>query len=191
MKKSFLPLIALALLVLSSCSTTSITPEIRWVTQSWKDQFTDEQHTMVTTGSYYHSDGRVSTVTGRTYPFVGKRGDTLLVGVRSGGQLRIPVGDVQLRIDDHPAWTITMIETPLEREAEGDAQQAAIQSVIAASTRPYTAATGEKAQQILQQMLSGKKLIYRQVTPGMPTSTTGEYLLDESFKAALLKAGII
>jgi hypothetical protein len=183
-------ILALAVLALAGCNT-STPPQVGWISQSWKDDFTDIRHVMVTTGSYYYGDGRVTTVTGGLYPFVGKRGEELLVGVRSGGRLRVPVGDVQIRIDDNPAWTITVMETPLDRPLDKDATQAAVQTVIAASTRPYTAATGEKAKQILAQMLAGKRLIYRQVTPGTQTSTTGEFAIDDSFRTELLKTGIL
>ncbi|MEH9340647.1 hypothetical protein ACTVQJ_27145 [Klebsiella pneumoniae] len=135
----------------------------------------------------------------------------LRVGVRSGGRALIPVGDVQLRIDSNPAWNITTAETPIDSSAATNyqlpsytnltsEQQALItetqKSAMASITKtmsPYTATTGDKAQKIIQQLISGNKLIYRTVGLNQTGSTTGEYDLasmKESLIAGLNQCGI-
>ena len=129
--------------------------------------------------------------------------------MKSGGRVLIPVGDVQLRIDQNKAWTINTSETPLDYVPEGqlkamqayapkDPQQQqlienAYRSAMEGSARamsPYTAATGEKAKSILAEMRTGKKLIYRSVGLNQAASTTGEFLLDPSLEVALRQCGI-
>lgn len=48
------------------------------------------------------------------YPYIEIVDKDLRVGVKSGGRYLIPVGDVQLRIDQNPAWTISTSETPID-----------------------------------------------------------------------------
>jgi hypothetical protein len=131
------------------------------------------------------------------------------VGVKSGGQFSIPVGDVQLRIDQNKAWTISTSETPLDYVPEGqlkamqayapkDPQQQQVvenayktaMEATARSMSPFTAATGEKARSILREMRAGKTVIYRTVGLNQAASTTGEYALDKSLETALNQCGI-
>jgi len=194
-------LLGLALALTISGCATGPSPKVGWVATSWKDQFTDIDHALVTMGSYYTSDGNVYTVTGGAYPFIGRNGNQLLVGLRSGGKIRFPVGEVQLRIDDNPAWTITPMETPLENPpgttpaSSGPSDQiaAAIEKTRQLSSvalLPYTAATGERARKILGQMLHGHIIKYRITSFGQASSTTGECLIDDSFREGLIKAAI-
>ena len=56
---------------------------------------------------------------------------------------------------------------------------------------PYTATTGDKAWTILNEMLKGKKMIYRTIGLNQAASTTGEVLLDESLLQSLRDCGIV
>ncbi|WP_415915143.1 hypothetical protein [Pseudomonas lundensis] len=148
-------------------------------------------------------------MTNKYYPYIEVVNGDLRVGVKSGGRFLIPVGDVQLRVDQNKAWTISTSETPLDYVPEGqlkamqayapkDPQQQQIvenayktaMEATARSMSPFTASTGEKAQSILKEMRSGKTLIYRTVGLNQAASTTGEYVLDQSLEVALRQCGI-
>ena len=183
-------------------------PSVKWVANSKTDSFTDVSSCAVTVGSLYTSNG-VFTMTNKYYPYIEVVNGDLRVGVKSGGRFLIPVGDVQLRIDQNKAWTISTSETPLDYVSEGqlkamqayapkDPQQQQIvenayKTAMEATARPmspFTASTGEKAQSILKEMRSGKTLIYRTVGLNQAASTTGEYVLDQSLEVALRQCGI-
>ncbi|BFF87599.1 hypothetical protein KP190043_p610 (plasmid) [Klebsiella pneumoniae subsp. pneumoniae] len=195
-------------LALSGCSIQS--PKPSWITSSQKDQFTDKTSCTIQLAKYYTRTSAY-TQTGEYYPFISMVDNQLRVGVRSGGRALIPVGDVQLRIDSNPAWNITTAETPIDSSAATNyqlpsytnltsEQQALIaetqKSAMASITKtmsPYTATTGDKAQKIIQQLISGNKLIYRTVGLNQTGSTTGEYDLasmKESLIAGLNQCGI-
>lgn len=177
--------------------------------QTWKatattDEFTDKTTMMVTTGD----SGNASWIVTRPayyYPVIRKECDELFVGVMSGGRFKLPVGTVQLRIDQHEAWTITPQETPVSlapavvpigvtvtgeqaeivRNAQEQAMKAASQMMS-----PYTVATGDKARQIIRQLLTGQKLRYRIVGINQAASTTGEAVIDASLAQSLRSIGI-
>lgn len=200
------PAILLLALALSGCAT-GLRPSVEWITVRDTDQFTDKSTCGVTVGSFY-TGGGVYTVSNHYYPYIESADGELRIGIRSGGRFKIPVGDVQIRIDQNPAWTIATGETPVDYVPEGqlkamqayggDAKQQEMlektyKTALQASAQamsPFTAATGEKAQQILSQMKTGKVLIYRTLGLNQAASTTGEYALDQSLNKALAECGI-
>ncbi|MFT2184155.1 hypothetical protein [Pseudomonas sp. NBRC 111144] len=200
------PAILLLALALSGCATGQ-RQSVEWITVRDTDQFTDKSTCGVTVGSFY-TGGGVYTVSNHYYPYIESANGELRVGIRSGGRFKIPVGDVQIRIDQNPAWTIATGETPVDYVPEGqlkamqayggDAKQQEMlektyKTALQASAQamsPFTAATGEKAQQILSQMKTGKVLIYRTLGLNQAASTTGEYALDQSLNKALAECGI-
>lgn len=200
------PAILLAALALSGCAVGQRS-SVEWITVRDTDQFTDKATCGVTVGSFY-TGGGVYTVSNHYYPYIESPNGELRVGIRSGGRFKIPVGDVQIRIDQNPAWTIATGETPVDYVPEGqlkamqayggDAKQQEMlektyKTALQASAQamsPFTAATGEKAQQILSQMKTGKVLIYRTLGLNQAASTTGEYALDQSLNKALAVCGI-
>lgn len=197
-------ILALALLT-TGCATG---PAVEWVTVRNTDQFTDKSSCAVTVGAYYTKHG-IYTVSNQYYPYIEAVNGDLRVGVKSGGRFLIPVGDVQIRVDQNKAWTISTSETPLDYVPEGqlkamqayapkDPQQQQIvenayktaMEATARSMSPFTAATGEKARSILKEMRAGKTLIYRTVGLNQAASSTGEYSLDQSLETALRQCGI-
>jgi hypothetical protein len=181
---------------------------VAWITVRNTDKFTDKSTCAVTVGSFYTRRG-VYTASNSYYPYIEAVDGDLRVGVKSGGRYLIPVGDVQLRIDQNTAWTISTSETPLDYVPEGQLkamqayapkdpqQQQLIASTYktamegaARSMSPFTAATGEKARSILAQMRAGHSMIYRTVGLNQAASSTGEYAIDQSLETALSECGI-
>lgn len=177
--------------------------------QVWKatgstDEFTDQTTMMVTVGDYTNVPVIV-TKPFNYYPVVRKVGDEVYVGVMSGGRIKIPVGTVQLRIDQHEAWTISPQETPVSLLPEvpqyalnlspeqaalvKNAQEQAMTSA-AQTMSPYTVTGGEKAKTIIKQMASGQVLKFRTVGLNQAASTTGEVAIDASFVQSLNQVGI-
>ena len=197
-----------AAVLISGCGSNLTASKVEWITVKNTDKFTDKSTCAVTVGSFY-SQGSVYTASNHYYPYIEAVDGNLRVGVRSGGRFLIPVGDVQIRIDQNPAWTISTGETPLDYVPEGQlkAMQAAApqdpnqQQIVANAYKtamestaramsPFTAATGDKARSILSQMRSGHSMIYRTVGLNQAASTTGEYALDQSLETALRQCGI-
>lgn len=200
-----------AILITLSISGCSIqAPKPSWVTSNQKDQFTDKTICTVQLAKYYIGTSAY-TQTGEYYPFIEMVDNQLRVGVKSGGRVLIPVGDVQLRIDNNPAWDITTAETPTDNSPKNnynfpsysnltsqqqalitETEKSAMASVVK-SMSPYTATTGDKAQKIINQLISGNKLIYRTVGFNQAGSTTGEYDLAsmrESLITGLNRCGV-
>ena len=181
---------------------TSVPDPGNWIAAEHVDEFTDARSCRVEQrvrgGSWRQA---ISFV-----PYTERRGEQVRVGLRSPTQFgSIPTGDVRMRIDDHPAWTITTAETPVDVQPAGaqafpnalpatatDAErrqfEAVTQNVYSSMGKmisPFTAATGEKASAMLAQMKSGTVLIYETAGFNQPGSSTGRVVLDAQFKAAL------
>jgi hypothetical protein len=156
----------------------------------------------------YTGSGHVYTYAAHYYPFAAVKNGQIRFGVKCGGTIPIPVGSVQIRIDDNPAWTISSSETPVDlvpqasvgqqpKTAPGEADDDTFNQMYNMSMKgmarimsPFTATTGEKAQAIINQMAKGRKLKYRTIGMNQAASTTGEYAIDESFVDGLIKCGI-
>lgn len=186
-------------IALGGCAAGSV-----WKATGSTDEFTDKTTMMVTTGDFSASSS-IMTSSLRFYPVVRKEGGQIFVGVMSGGRFKVPVGTVQLRIDQNEAWTITPQETPVSSMPAAPQyvlnlppEQAAIvksaqeQAMINATQMmsPYTITGGDKAKKILRQMLSGSVLKYRVVGINQAASTTGEVELDPSLAESLRLIGI-
>ena len=128
--------------------------------------------------------------------------------MKSGGNVKLPVGDVQLRIDDNKYWEITTLETPIinsiapnykllnfenldskTKKLVDETMQNTMESVTKTMS-PFTATSGSKALNIIEEMKKGKKLKYRTIGANQAASTTGEYMINESFYVALKECGI-
>ena len=193
-------------LILAGC--TSTLQEVKWVTDKNIDVFTDISSCKVTVGSL-STNKNVYTEIGKYYPFIEQINDQLRVGIQSGGKFKMPVGNVQLRIDSNKMWDISTSETPLDltptaanfkpaflgnlSKEQKEMVSSSYESVMNTSSQtmsPFTATTGEKAKKIVKEMLEGKHLIYRTIGLNQAASSTGIYDLDMSLKTALNDCGI-
>lgn len=161
---------------------------------------------------------------GRLYPFVEKNSSLgLLVGVSSGGQYRMPTGDILWRVDSNEFREIKMMDTPAlsgsqspvpappaasgTPEADKALRDAMAMTarLTSASLSGVTAASGDRANELLAEMVAGQSLIFRGATAapsmGLPSSTTNQVglvttegvrpiLLDASFRAGLAECAI-
>lgn len=175
-----------------------------WQAAGTTDEFTDKTTMMVTTGDFPSSESIVTSSL-HFYPVVRKEGDEIYVGLMSGGRFKIPVGTVQMRIDQNEAWTITPQETPISMMPAAPQyalnlppEQAALLKQTQDQTMlnvtqmmsPYTVTGGEKAKKILKQMLVGQTLKYRTVGINQAASTTGEAVIDPTLTESLRAIGI-
>ena len=141
-------------------------------------------------------------------PYIELKYDTLRLGLHNING--IPVGDIQLRIDENKFHTITTSETPIDlfpQELSSNMENSmnmvnkeslgaginyeTMMNNMMKTLSPYTATTGDKAWTILNEMLKGKKMIYRTIGINQAASTTGEVLLDESLLKSLRECGIV
>lgn len=188
-----------AAIALGGCASGSV-----WKATGTTDEFTDKTTMMVTTGDFT-AGSSIITSSLKFYPVVRKEGGEIYVGLMSGGRFKIPVGTVQLRIDQNEAWTITPQETPVSMMPEAPQYalnlppeqaelvknaQAQAMTNMAQVMSPYTIAGGEKAKKILKQMLVGHTLKYRTVGINQAASTTGEVEIDPSLAQSLRLIGI-
>ena len=110
--KRFLPLLILIVgLLVNGCMPPSTTqsPQKTWQSFKDKDQFTDLESCNVSV----NSKTRTFAYTTLGYiPYIELKNDTLRLGLHNING--IPVGDIQLRIDENKFHTITTSETPID-----------------------------------------------------------------------------
>lgn len=146
------------------------------------------------------------------YPIVERNSQRgLMVGVSSGGAVRVPVGQVLWRVDDKPfrelGRSMTEMASGFASPTRSPADLARMQQeMIDAATATSTVSEGSVAIEMLQEMRVGRSLLFRQkqaaASYGLPaagTSAVGQYStaggheaipLDESFAAGLQECGI-
>lgn len=187
-----------------------------WSVSRTADPITGDSSCVVT--AYDRVLGMKYTRVGYLYPVVelnSKLG--LLVGVSSGGRFRVPTGDVLWRVDDRPHRVLRAADNPANGGTFSAApyktgneitdraiQQAMAQTAGLMSTS--TVATGEKAKEMLAEMVASKSLIFRAASAapayGLPSSRTvevGQFTrdgltpipLDDSFRRGLAECGIV
>jgi hypothetical protein len=156
---------------------------------------------------------------GAKYPIIENNSQLgVLVGVSSGGTIRMPVGDIVWRVDDKPFRTLRMMDNPTAAAVAGtqpapsNASDKAMQDSLAlaqkfmqAGTATATVASGRQAKEMLSEMIGGKGLIFRAAAaapayglPSPATSAVGQYTneglrpipIDESFHQSLAACGI-
>lgn len=210
------------LLIAAGCASTPTKPQGDWSVSKSSDPVTGVQRCVVAAFDRFGGD-RYSRF-GRLYPFVESNSALgLLVGVSSGGQYRLPTGDILWRVDDKPFRELKMMDTPalpgaasspaIPATVQGNPQaEKAFQDAMAmtarmtsASVSGVTATSGDKAKEMLAEMLAGKTLIFRGAAAapamGLPSSSTNQvglqtgdglrpFLFDASFKAGLTECGI-
>ena len=195
--RAFLLVFAAAL---SGCATTS-GPQETWQALRASDPITGSERCTVTAPD--RSFGRGYTRAGFIYPFVEMNSEVgLLVGVMSGGNYRVPPGDVQWRVDSNDHRTLRANRTPVIGERSGVMFNEGLMSSV---RNGITAVDGDEAEEMLAEMLAGTGLLYRAAATanmaGLATSRSASvgrmtsdglepYPLDASFRAALSECGI-
>ncbi len=202
----------LLVMYLSGCVTSNY--EFKWVAKVDKDPFTDEETCKISTWNVGET-ASMWRVNNSIYPLIEVNNGEVLVGVsrspvRIGNAVsHIPVGNVQMRIDNNVAWTIEVTETHVTHVpnknlgydlskviknddlVDKDAYAAAIQNAqktIVQTMSPKTMASGAKAKAILHQLKTGKSLIYRQFAQNVPTQPAVVSL--KGIDAELAKCGV-
>jgi len=156
------------------------------------------------------------TQTGGLYPVVEMNSTHgLLVGVSSGGRIRLPTGDILWVVDDRPQRTIRAADNPSENSAlpGQPGLGASIEKMTAYAmqlsrqmTATSTMASGDTAREMLDEMLEGTSLLFRSAGSGVKTglpdysalvagqvNERGELRpvpLDQSFRDGLRTCGI-
>jgi hypothetical protein len=202
--------------LVSACATT---PAQVWIASTTTDPITSVSRCVVAAPDSFNTGTTYFTTrVGALYPVVENNSQLgVLVGVSSGGTIRMPVGDIVWRIDDKPFRTLRMIDNPAVAGQPAltmptDPAQKAMHETVsnayklaqqAASTA--TVASGARAKELLAEMMAGKSLIFRRETAapayGLPSSapySVGQYTsegqrpipIDESFHQSLAACGI-
>jgi len=152
-----------------------------WVVVKNVDDFTDEKTCKVTWATTIVQTSYRDVF--KIYPIVVfSNSEPLKVGVESVSanakiQMDIPIGNVQLRIDELPTHEITAVDLEsLKASAEAGDQATLMQEQMESMLSPINVTEGEEAETILTEMLSGAQIRYRQMTPGN-TGKTGVFPL--------------
>jgi len=182
---------------LGSTPLYSKKPQAAWQVSRVSDPVTGRTSCVV--AAFDRAAGMRFTRTGYLYPLVENHPvHGLLVGVSSGGQFRLPTGDILWRVDDRPFRELKATDNPPpERSAIAvpnlpagdDAASKAMRDTIEQALRmssglaaTSTMASGSKAREMLDEMLEGSSLIFRAAASvpdyGLPSSNTyrvGQY----------------
>ena len=208
---------AIALLV-GACASSPQQRDVWTVTES-VDPITSVSRCIVAPPD--RACGTAYTRTGYLYPFVENNSELgLLVGVSSGGPIRVPPGDIVWRVDDKPHRTLDAVNTPtlgtasppVDTSEMTDVVRQSFETAMAASSgmissiqNGTTAVDGENAQEMLAEMRAGSQLLYRSAAASQSmglanpsTIAVGRYRdgeqepfpLDASFESALQRCGL-
>lgn len=193
--------------------------------QAWQATRTTDPVTgatrCVVTALDYFGKSRYSR-TGFLYPVIEKHPDHgLLVGVSSGGRFRLPTGTILWRVDDRPFRELraedgpVTVDTavtapagtpqdPVAAKAMADAM-ALTNRMIMSATATSTFAQGDRAKEMLAELLAGQGLLFRAKAaapetglPGTGMYRVGQFTnkglrpvpLDESLQASLKDCAI-
>ena len=209
-------LLHIAAMVAAGFATTTVSarkaPDAVWQVSRTSDPITGATSCIV--AAYDRAAGMSFSRTGILYPFIeNNSAHGLLVGVSSGGRIRLPTGDIVWRVDDRPFRTLAAADNPAGMNNAALPQQSAEMTglmqqqmrLIAAATATSTVAGGKIARIMLDEMLAGQGLIFRAAAAttsfGLPTGagqSVGRitkdglrpYPLDGSFRAGLAACGI-
>lgn len=211
-------LAVLVSIIVAGCATSGDT-STTWVARSTDDPITGQARCTVLAPDRFR--GRSFTRSLSLYPFVETASDRdLMVGVSSGGPVRVPPGDIQWRVDQNDHRTFHQAQTPVigdpsqwfdastlpeDARAAYEASQQSAAGMLSSIQNGITAVDGDAAQRALAEMMAGSSLIFRSSTSapaaGVPSDQThlvGQYRngrlepipLDASFHAALAECGI-
>ncbi|WP_305407869.1 hypothetical protein [Photobacterium leiognathi] len=149
------------------------------------------------------------------YPMVDMANGHIRVGMHSPDENPLPVGDIQLQIDNHYRFLIKQADMPYylqqqiditprilaghgpylnhSKRAQRDQLQLSFSTATAkalASRSPYTVATGNNAKHLFDLMLMGDFLEYKILATELHASTSGRYPLNRDFLNSLQQCGI-
>ena len=195
-------------------------PREAWSVERTTDPITGETTCVV--AAYDQAAGLKFSRMGGLYPIVETNSKLgLLVGVSTGGRYRLPTGDILWRVDSKPFRELKVADnpgtvgtTPFGTYKTGnDAADKAVtdamartSNLVASMTATSTVASGDKAKEMLAEMLAGGSLIFRQSTAapafGLPTGRESEVgqitkyglkpiPLDDSFRRGIAGCGIV
>lgn len=202
----------LAMIMTGTAVSAKRAPAPVWQMSRTSDPITGASSCVV--AAWDRAAGTSYSRTGALYPFVENSSvHGLLVGVSSGGRIRLPTGDIVWRVDDRPFRTLAAADNPPGAAASAvPAGNPAMQQlvdqqmrIVAAATATSTVASGRTARAMLDEMLAGKGLIFRSAAAttsyGLPNDVGQQvglltkdgpkpYPLDDSFRAGLAACGI-
>lgn len=202
----------IALIAAGSAADAEPAPKPVWTVTRTTDPITGATSCVV--AAYDKAAGISFSRTGALYPFVENSSiHGILVGVSSGGRIRLPTGDILWRVDDKLFRTLRAADNPPgaggSALSTGDSAMEQLieqqMKLVAAATATSTVAGGALAKEMLQEMLGGRGLVYRaaaaSVSYGLPDGQRGAvgqytkdglrpYPLDDSFRSGLATCGI-
>ncbi len=192
----------LSTLILSSCMSGPDT-QGDWRAVTMTDQFTDVSARRVERGT--PSRRSILRRVNRTFfsaEFIIENMDgTIRLGAIMEPTAPIS-GDLQIRVDDDPAWKITLSDTPVDvaptmpsfgsgaHLPQADATMSQVYKHTAKMVSPFRMAQGEKARRILNQILNGRSVKYRLLGVNAAMSSTGQFDVDAAFRQAIVECGL-
>lgn len=203
---------SLALVSLATAADGAKKEQPVWTVSRTSDPITGTSSCVVS--SIEHAGSTSYTRTGSLYPIVEMSSTHgLLVGVSSGGRMRVPTGDILWRVDDKPFRTIRAADNPpgigapmmgQDNPAMKTLMEQQVRAIMAA-TATSTLASGKLARDMLDEMVQGRGLLFRAAAAAQDyglsngaesavgqVSSEGQrpYPLDDSFRFSLAVCGI-
>jgi len=219
MKNHITVLALLALTAVAPAAAKGRAPHA-WQATRTTDPVTGATRCVVTALDYF-GRSRYSR-TGFLYPVIEQHPDHgLLVGVSSGGRFRLPTGTILWRVDDRPFRELRAEDGPVtvdtavtvpEGTPQGSIAATAMADAMALTNRMIMSATatstfaqGDRAKEMLTELLAGHGLLFRAKAAAPETGLlgTGMYRvgqitndglrpvpLDESLRTSLKECGM-
>lgn len=181
-----------------------------WTVSDITDPITGVRRCVV--AAYDRGLGMSYSRAGYLYPIVELNSELgLLVGVSSGGRIRLPTGNILWRVDDLPFRELLAADNPtsITQAQQPDSNLQAPTDyqmrLIRATTATATVASGEKARAMLAELASGRSLIFRAGgsapafgLPSESSTNVGQitadgqrpFAIDDSFYAGLARCSI-
>ena len=219
MKNHITVIVLLALTAVAPAAAKGRAPQA-WQATRTTDPVTGATRCVVTALDYF-GRSRYSR-TGFLYPVIEQHPDHgLLVGVSSGGRFRLPTGTILWRVDDRPFRELraedgpvtvdTAVTVPagtpqnsIAAKAMADAM-ALTNRMIMSTTATSTFAQGDRAKEMLAELLAGHGLLFRAKAAAPETGLPGPGMyrvgqitkeglrpvpLDESLRTSLKECGM-
>ena len=198
----------ITVLLLLCCTSCVVMYPAKWEAITVIDELTGEQTCRVRALSPMQTHSSF-------YPIVDMANDEVRVGMHSPDENPLPVGDIQLQVDNHYRFLIKQTDMPYYLQQQVDitprilaghgpylnnskrAQRDQLQLSFSTSTAkalnttsPYTVATGNIAKHLFNLMLTGDFLEYKVFATTQHGTTSGRYPLDANFLKSLQQCGI-